>query len=180
MNTKISSVCTLLLASIFFGAGLVNAASNVKTVVKEDDEVKYPLGCRDVGYQMEMKILKILPEAAGERNSLYFIFNAHNYPIKLYHMRKEDSTRSLYLNHVINARQWAVLSTSEKYLKYICTKVNPHEPYGEIIDCADSVKICEFAKVRFGLNNRGNVWLVKGNTKNGAVSEVVRYGIIPQ
>ncbi len=95
-------------------------------------------------------------------------------------MRKEDSTRTLYLNHVIRPRQWAVLSTSEKELKYICTVDDPKLTYGQVIDCSQSIKVCEYARVKYGMNNKGNFWVVNSNTSGGAVREVLNYGIIPR
>lgn len=145
---------------------------------KRDD--KPPLGCRDVGYKFQLKILELLPEEAGDKQSLYFIFNALPKPINLYQMLKDDSTRSMFLNHVISARQWAVLSTSEKELKYICTVDDPKLSYGKIVDCSESLKVCEYARVKYGMNNKGNYWLVKSNTSGGAVNEVIHYGIIPR
>ncbi len=139
-----------------------------------------PLGCKNVGYQFDLKVLKLLPEEAGERQSLYFIFNALPQSVHLYQMLKEDSSRSLSLNHVIRARQWAVLSTSEKELKYICTVDKAKETYGTIVDCADSLKVCEYARVKYGMNNAGNYWVVSSNTSGGAVREVTNYGIIPR
>jgi hypothetical protein len=141
---------------------------------------KPPLGCRDVGYQFELKILKLLPADVGDRQSLYFLFNALSKPLTLYQMRKEDSTRSLYLNHVIRPQQWAVLSTSEKDLKYICTVDDAKSSYGKVVDCSESLKVCEYARVKYGMNNRGNYWLVNSNTSGGAVNEVIHYGIIPR
>ncbi len=153
------------------------AATCVAYAVERSDD-KPPLGCRDVGYQFELKTLNLLPEEAGERQSLYFIFNALPQSINLYQMRKDDSTRSLYLNHVIRSRQWAVLSTSEKELKYICTVDDAKLSYGKIVDCAESLKVCEYARVKYGMNNQGNYWVVGSNTSGGAVGEVNRYGII--
>ena len=66
-----------LIATLMVAASFVNAA----TKEKED---KYPLGCKDVGYQFELKPLTLLPEEAGERQSLYFIFNALPTNINLY------------------------------------------------------------------------------------------------
>lgn len=145
---------------------------------KKDD--KPPLGCKDVGYKYELKVLNLLPAEAGERQSLYFIFNALAQPINLYQMRKNDSTRRMYLNHVIHPRQWAVLSTSEKEIKYICTVDDAKLSYGKIVDCAESLKVCEYARVKYGMNNEGNYWLANSNTSGGAVNEVIRYGIIPR
>ncbi|KTD20305.1 endopeptidase IV [Legionella londiniensis] len=149
-------------------------------VYAKDDESSPPLGCRDVGYKFEMRILNLLPSAAGTRNSLYFVYNMLDKPVNLYHMRKNDGTGSYYLNHTIKGGQWAALSTCEKELRYVCTVNDGKSSYGKIVDCADSVKICEYANVAFGLNNRGNHWLVDSNSKSGAVRQVVYYGIIPR
>ena len=157
---------------------LLTAPSGGYAAVEKED--KSPLGCRDVGYQFELKTLKLLPKEAGARQSLYFIFNARAKNVNLYQMLKDDSSNSMYLNHVINARQWAVLSTSEKALKYICTVDDPKMTYGKIVDCAESLKVCEYARVKYGMNNTGNYWLVNSNTSGGAVNEVLHYGIIPR
>ena len=144
------------------------------------DEIRTPLGCLDVGYQYDLKLLELKPESVGERNSLYFIFNALNRPVRLYHMRKDEEASKLHLNHTIHPRKWAVLSTCEPHLKYICAVDDGKTPYGKIVDCADSLKVCEYAKVKFGLNNRGNHWIVNSSSRNSAVRSVVHYGIIPQ
>jgi hypothetical protein len=150
---------------------------SAKSIEKED---KSPLGCKDVGYQFELKTLNLLSAKAGEEQSLYFIFNALAKNINLYQMLKDDSTESMYLNHVIHPRQWAVLSTSQKELKYICTVDDGKASYGDIVDCAESIKVCEYARVKYGMNNKGNVWIVNSNTSGGAVREVLNYGIIPR
>lgn len=178
-KNTILTVCQGITFSLLtFTVLLGYAAPNGKEKEKEDD--KYPLGCRDVGYKFDLKVLNLLPEEAGDRQSLYFIFNRLNKPVNLYQMLKNESTRSMYLNHVISPRQWAVLSTSEKNLKYICTIDDAKVSYGKIVDCSDSLKVCEYARVKYGLNNQGNYWLVGSNTRGGAVSEVLHYGIIPR
>ncbi|MCP0914095.1 endopeptidase IV [Legionella sp. 27cVA30] len=172
---------TLPLLLCVCGISLAQAAApSAPKKEKPNEERQNPLGCRDVGYQFELKVLELLPEAAGERNSLYFILNKLDKPINLYQMRSNDSARSMYLNHVIQGNQWAVLSTCEKNLKYICTVNEGKSPYGKIVDCGESLQVCEYARVRFGLNNRGNYWVVKSTNRSGAVREVVHYGIIPQ
>lgn len=170
---KIRSICWALMALNLASFGSASAAT-------KDDEVNAPLGCRDAGYAFDLKTLEIKPPSVGERNSLYFVFNALNKPVRLHHMRKDQEASKLHLNHTIQARKWAVLSTCEKELKYICTVEDGKTPYGKIVDCADSLQVCEFTRVKFGLNNRGNHWLVNSGSKNDAVRSVVYYGIIPQ
>ncbi len=168
MNKLMSSGFSLLL---FMSAGL-NAA-----IV---DESKSPLGCRDQGYHFKLNVLKIEPQAPGDRQSLYFIFNKLNQPVNLYQMLGDESVRSMPLNHVINGQQWSVLSTSQKQLKYICTIDDPSSKRGKIVNCADSVKVCEYARVKYGLNNRGNYWFSSSTNRNRAVADVLHYGIIPR
>jgi hypothetical protein len=145
-----------------------------------DPDDKRPLGCKDVGYQFELRILRILPPETGDKQSLYFIFNTQKQPVNLYQMRQEDSTRSVYLNHVIRPRQWAVLSTSEPEVRYICTINDAKSNYGKVVDCSESLKVCEYARVKYGMNNRGNYWIVDSNSGRGAVNDVLHYGIIPR
>ncbi len=163
-----SAVATLLLL------GNVAYAAAVK------DESKSPLGCRDLGYTFKLNVVEIQPEATGDRQSLYFIFNRLNKPVSLYQMLKEDSTRSLYLNHVIAGQQWSVLSTSEKDMKYICAVDADGSKRGNIVSCSDTIKVCEYARVKYGLNNRGNYWFSASTTAGTAVRDVLHYGIIPR
>ncbi|MFY7698441.1 MAG: endopeptidase IV [Legionella sp.] len=179
MDNKIKfSVYVLAIIGFFMGSTLNAAAKIAKE--KPNDEIKSPLGCRDVGYQVNLKVLKLTPIEADDLNSLYFLFNKSERPIKLFQMLKEESTRSLYLNHTIKPHQWAVLSTSEKSIKYICAQQDKDSDFGDIVDCGMTLKVCEYARVKFGLNNRGNLWIVDSTDKKSAVRDVVKYGIIPR
>lgn len=144
------------------------------------DESKSPLGCRDQGYQFKLNVLAIETQPTGDRQSLFFVFNKLNRPVNLYQMLGEESVRSMPLNHVINGKQWSVLSTNEKQLKYICTVDDPGFKRGKIVNCSETVKVCEYARVKYGLNNRGNYWFSTSTTRNGAVADVLHYGIIPR
>ncbi|WED42205.1 endopeptidase IV [Legionella cardiaca] len=177
MKTKIKKTLNGILLVSFLYSG-VNSAFAAK-VSKEAEDTRNPLGCYDTGYQYDLKTLHLYPGKSGERQSMYFLFNTLNQKVNLYQMRDDESSRSMYLNHAINARQWAVLSTSEKKVKYICTVPDGKEEYGKIVDCADAVRVCEYTNVRYGLNNRGNYWIVNSNTRGGAINEVIHYGIIP-
>ena len=80
---------------------------------------------------------------------------------------------------MIRPGRWAVLSSTES-MNYICTKHDGKSSHGEVIDCAQSLKVCEYARVKYGMNNRGNYWLVHSNSRGGAVRAVIHYGIIPR
>ena len=168
-----------------------------------DEATRNPLGCKNTGYQFQLNTLQFLtklksdnelifdnfladesikkhPIINGDRQSLYFVLNESTQPIHLYQMHAEDSNRSTYLNHTIYPKQWAVLATSEPKVTYLCTIDQAKTTYGKIVTCGEYLRVCEYTKVRFGLNNRGNFWVVNSNTRGGAVAEVVNYGIIPQ
>jgi len=158
----------------------------VNAVPKEPEEQRNPLGCRDMGYQYDLKVLKLFsgmaPEADADRQSLFFMYNRSAKPVHLYQMLDNQSSHSVFLNHTVPQKQWSALATGQKEMKYICTVDDPKSSsqYGKIIDCGDSIKVCEYARVKFGMNNRGNYWIVDGNTRNGAVNQVTWYGIIPR
>lgn len=167
--------------------GLAHAHTSAEVLEGEyKDPSKYPLGCRNVGYKYNLNVLQLSPKIegsaveVGDAQSLYFVYNRLNQPIILNQMLKDNSTRSTFLNHVIQANQWAVLATNQKELQFICS-VNPLKyGYGKVIDCGDSLKICEYVRVKFGLNNKGNYWVVNSSNRGSAVGDVVRYGIIPR
>lgn len=143
-------------------------------------KIKSPLGCKDVGYEYKLNTVTFLPESIGERQSLYFVYNKLSKPVNLYQMLKSSSTRNTFLNNTIKPNSWTVLATSEKELKYICTVADNKEKFGKVVECSESLKICEYTRVKFGLNNRGNYWLGNGTARGSAVGSVVRYGIIPR
>lgn len=145
----------------------------------KEDETTNPLGCQNVGYRFKLKTLHLLPGEHGPKQTMYFIYNFGNAPVALYQMRSEDSSRSLYINHTIPPHRWSVLAANENIIRFICSIPTSKSEYGNVIDCAHSLKVCQNTGVRFGLNNKGNFWIVRDNSKNEALRQVVHYGIIP-
>jgi hypothetical protein len=144
-----------------------------------EKETRNPIGCKPVGFSESLKILSLFPGKEGALQSMYFFYNKLPQTISLYQMREKDSEYSTRYNHSIKSNSWAVLAVGEPHVKFICSLGDGKKEYGKIVDCADSVKVCEYVNVKFGLNNKGNYWIVDSNTRNGAVNEVVHYGIIP-
>lgn len=177
MKTTIKANLSQAILLSFFALGVANAA--VEQGGKDKDDNRPPIGCRDVGYKFELETLHLVPGEQGDNQSMYVIHNLTNQAVNLFQMRSDESSRSTYLNHVLGAREWGVLSTSEKLVRFICTVSDKKSPYGQVVDCSQSLQICEYTNVRYGLNNRGNYWLANSSTKGGAASSVVHYGIIP-
>lgn len=155
---------------------LMLVTSTVFSAPERED--KNPLGCRDLGYQFTLKTLDLKPEAEEGNPSLYFMFNQTSKPIQLSQMRAEGDTEQLSINHVIPPQQWAVLATDHKFVKYACSVSDGKAIYGQVVDCAQSLKVCNFARVKYGLNNRGNFWMVSGTNKSSALRGVTVYGVI--
>ena len=149
-------------------------------VVYAEDDHKRPHGCKEVGYQYLFKTLEIQPRSEGDKESLYFFYNKTDEPIKLYHMLGNTAPIKTFLNHTLEPKLWAVLITGEGNVKYICAKNAEGSQLGEIVDCQSHLTVCEFPNTRFGLNNRGNFWLVKADIRASAIRQVERYGIIPE
>lgn len=153
--------------------------SEDKAAVVDKKEDRFPIGCRPVGYEQYLKVLSLFPGKEGALQSMYFVFNERPDTVSLYQMRSKDSEYSTRYNHSIRPKSWAVLAVGEPDVKFICSLGDGKKSYGQILDCAKTVKVCEYVNVKFGLNNKGNFWIVDSNTRNGAVNEVVHYGIIP-
>lgn len=158
----------------------VNSSTSLPSPAAVDEkEARYPIGCRPVGYEERLKIVTLHPGKEGHLQSMYFFYNQLPQTISLYQMRDKDSEYSTRYNHSIKGKSWAVLAVGEPLVKFICSMGDGKKEYGQLIDCAETVKICEYVNVKFGLNNKGNYWIVDSNTRNGAVNDVVHYGIIP-
>lgn len=143
------------------------------------EEMRFPIGCRPVGFKQSLRMLSLHPGEENALQSMYFFYNQLPEAISLYQMQDKGSELSTRFNHTIRAKSWAVLATGEPLVKFLCSMGDGKAGYGKIVDCAETVKVCEYVNVKFGLNNKGNFWIVDSNTRNGAVSEVVHYGIIP-
>ncbi|MBN9229867.1 MAG: endopeptidase IV [Legionella sp. 40-6] len=182
MNTS-AKYSSLLFAAFIslpaFAAEPVKAQVMSKEQKAAREEMRFPIGCRPVGYDFYLRVVSLHPGKEGALQSLYFFYNTLPQTISLYQMRDEDSEYSTRVNHTIGPNQWAALATGEPSVKFICTLGDGKQAYGKIVDCAQTLKVCEYVNVKFGLNNKGNFWVSNGNTRNGAVSDVVHYGIIP-
>jgi hypothetical protein len=178
-----NKIITILMVLVVFfltpihAAPLKNKESSAEKTIKEME--RFPIGCSGVGFEHSLKILSLLPGKEGALQSMYFFYNRLSQPISLYQMRGEESEYTTRFNHSIKANSWAVFATGEPLVKFICTLGDGEKSYGKIIDCSETVKVCEYVHVKFGLNNKGNYWIVDSNSRNGAVNEVVHYGIIP-
>jgi hypothetical protein len=139
-----------------------------------DDGSRNPLGCKDLGYNINMGVLEILPDVPGDGQALYFLFNKSANVVKFHHVLGDNSPYNAFLNHAIKPRSWSALALDVKEMRFLCS-IN-----GEVVNCEDYLNVCQYARSKFGLNNRGNYWIVESSPRNAAVSAVIHYGIIPR
>lgn len=139
---------------------------------------RLPNGCMNEGYSFKYNMVYLHPSEAGNYDSVYFFFNDSNESITLLQAKKVGKYHITELNNRIHARQWGVYSTDEDEVKFICTKRSAKFRHGDIVDCSKHLKICEFSDVLYGLNNRGNFWMVNSTTRNSAVRGAIRYGVL--
>jgi hypothetical protein len=138
-----------------------------------------PNGCYDEGYAFKHKMLTLYPKKEGNRDSVYFIYNQSNHTINLFHAKKTQTHHGVNINNDIKAHRWAVYSSDEEKVRFICTSPSRKYEHGEINDCGEVLKVCEFSNVKFGLNNRGNYWMVDSTSKNTALRKVNReHGVL--
>lgn len=165
--------------SLLAVSSLLTLAAGTAFAKSADVESRLPTGCKSVGFKHYLKALSLFPGDEGAKQSMYFIFNKLSQPVNLYEMRDKESEFTARLTHAVHANSWAVLAASEPEIKFACALGDGKSAYGKVVDCAEAVTVCEYVNVKFGLNNKGNFWIVNSNTRNGAINEVVRYGIIP-
>ncbi|RUR07951.1 endopeptidase IV [Legionella sp. km772] len=179
-KTGVKALSYMLVCSCFCSSLYAAGKKNTNTAALDSEkETRYPIGCRPVGYEESLKVLSLFPGKEGALQSMYFFYNKLPETVSLYQMRDKDSEYSTRYNHSIRGGAWAVLAVGEPHVKFICSLGDGKKEYGKILDCAETIKVCEYVNVKFGLNNKGNYWIVDSNTRNGAVNEVVHYGIIP-
>lgn len=145
---------------------------------KDKDPNKFPMGCREVGFEFKNYILHLNPNAAGGSQSLYFLHNSHSKLVRLYQMQTGDEPYVMHLNNDIYENQWAVFATDEDQVKFICTVPRKDSDYGDIADCSKLLRICEYDNVKFSINNYGNYWSVASDIKTAAVRSVISQGIL--
>jgi len=180
--TKKGSISIVLLISLgilSFSTQVAYAQRQSSDAKEKKDNYRFPIGCKPVGFEKKLRVLYLYPGKEGALQSMYFFFNQLPGPVSLYQMKDRASPYSTRFNHTIKGNSWAVLATGEPIVKFICSMGDGKKDYGKVVDCARAVKVCEYVNVKFGLNNKGNFWIVDSNTRNGAVNEVVHYGIIP-
>jgi len=148
------------------------------TAYADKDNPAFPRGCQPKGYSFNNYLLNLLPDAAGQSQSIYFIHNNTMQTIRLYNMASGNRAYIMHFNNEIKPNQWGVFSTDEKIVKFICANPSRTSVYGNVVNCKNKLRVCEYVNVKYGDNNNGNYWAVNSDSKNGAIRNIIRQGIL--
>lgn len=140
--------------------------------------LELPRGCHKEGFTYHHNVLTLLPAKAGNHDSVYFIYNKSPNTISLYQLKSVDEHKGLNINNKIRAKQWGVYSSDEDQVRFACSIPSAKYDHGKLIDCGKVLDVCEYTHVKYGLNNRGNYWMARSSSKNGAVRRAMHIGIL--
>ncbi len=167
-----------LLKTFVMTAAFITVSLGSGNVFAKLKALELPRGCHNEGYAFHYKTLTLLPAKAGNYDSVYFIYNKSNSTINLYQLKDANEHLGLNINNKIKPHKWGVYSPDEEQVRFACSIPSSKYDHGKLIDCRKALKVCEYTKVKYGLNNRGNYWMARSTTKNGAIRRSVIIGVL--
>lgn len=150
----------------------------VNSFAVEKKKLRYPLGCKPVGYSFQYFNVMFKPTAKYHPQTLYFVKNISNRDINMMQARKGDEDYVVYMRNTIKPNRWSALALDEKNAKFICTNKNKKQKTHAVVNCRKVLDICEFTQVRFGTNHRGNYWVTHNKSMRGAYNATKWHGVL--
>ena len=166
-------IITITITILVLTVGFANAAKAKKEIDKP-----YPTGCEAVGFSYKYGVLLLKSNTESTPQSIFFLHNISKKAIEFYQVRDGSHPYIMHSHNTLGPDQWAAYATDQSETKFICTTASKTKYQGGILDCEKSLKICQYPKVKFALNNRGNYWATTNQTKNSAVKTVIRQGTL--
>lgn len=172
----------LVILNVSFAAKITTAKTTTAkktTTVKTTSTKPYPTGCKLVGYGFSNGVLVLTPyhKNIEQKQVVYFIQNTSKQEILFSDLRDPSAPYIMHHNNTLKPDQWAVFA-ADKITKFICSNNNKTPNLQSIVDCENTVKVCEYANVKFALNNRGNYWATTNLSMSGAVTEIIQQGVL--
>ena len=140
--------------------------------------LELPRGCHNEGYTYHHKALTLLPAKAGNSDSVYFIYNKSPSTVNLYQLKTADEHMGININNKIRPYSWGVYSSNESMVKFACSTPSDKYDHGKLVGCQQTLKVCEYTNVKYGLNNRGNYWMSRSDTKSNSLRRVNKIGVL--
>ena len=177
MKTQAQKILVPTLSAIAFMTASVSCCLYSATTFAKRT-VEMPRGCLQEGFTFHHRALTLLPAKAGSQDSVYFMYNKSNRPINLYQLKGANEHMGLNINNQIKPHQWGVYSSDEDQVRFACSVPSTKYKKGELVDCQERISLCEFTKVKYGLNNRGNYWMASSTSKSGAIRRSIIIGVL--
>lgn len=177
-NMKRIIITVIIFSIMLFSLGFAAKKASVKDPTKEPVQA-YPTGCSPIGFKFSNGVLVLAPvhKAEAQQQVIYFIQNKSKQDILFTDQRDSNLPYIMHNNNSLKSNLWAVFAADSK-TKFICSKTDKAQTVQSILDCEDLVKVCEYANVKFALNNRGNYWATSNMSMSEAIREIVHQGIL--
>jgi len=156
-----------------------SASTKKTTTAKTTTPKPYPTGCKQVGFGFSNGVLVLEPyhKNIEQKQVVYFIQNTSKQEILFSDQQDPDAPYIMHHNNTLKPDQWAVFA-ADKITRFICSNNNKIQTLQSIVDCENTIKVCEYANVKFALNNRGNYWAATNLSMSGAVTEIIHQGVL--
>lgn len=151
---------------------ILSTLSIIQLSFADKPKKQFPHGCKSMGYSIKHNILVLEPTKKAHPQALYFMKNIGKNTVSLKQVSKASSMYVLTMNNTIKPGRWAALAMDSSQLNYLCMVKS------KIVDCKKYLKICEYKKFKFALNNRGNYWVTTNRDMKGATRSVIRNGTL--
>lgn len=159
---------------------LLNLSFAAKTTAaKTTPQKPYPTGCKQVGYGFANGVLVLTPyhKNIDQKQVIYFIQNISKQEIVFSDQRDGNTPYIMHNDNTLKPDQWGVYA-ADVTTKFMCSNKDKTQTLQSIVDCENTVKVCEYANVKFAPNNRGNYWATTDMSMSGAVTEIIHQGVL--
>lgn len=157
--------------------GIFSLFLSVNFVSAEAQNIKFPNGCKPLGFHYAEGKLFLAPVSASEHIQTIYLFHNHSmHAIDLVSEKLPDQDFAPQYAHKIEPDQWAAFALNSKHLQFLCSVKD-----GDIstaVSCAESIRICQYPRAKFADHNSGTYWLKSGSTLEEMVQIIAGDGIL--
>lgn len=129
----------------------------------------FPHGCESVGFHFSDK--EIILNEDGEQ-TIYFIENNSSKPLEVKYDEKKNVFMSVGWHTNLSAKRWAVFASDQKAQHFRCFEK------GEQVSCGQSLRVCQYPRVKFAVSNQGSYWVAQNMSLNQAKRKAIKTGIL--
>lgn len=134
----------------------------------------FPRGCEVTGYGFSQPFL-VLNEKGQQ--AFYLLQNRTSYTIELEHYETHKEVfMSPSLATQVAANHWAAFASDVDNFYFKCYRKINNETR-TLIDCRDTLEVCQYPRAKFALSNMGNYWVSTDKPLSQVITDASRKGI---